>query len=174
MLAEAALSGRILSSETFRDDIARLKAARAALLATYPPQEGTRFAIFHYTGGRSDLELWLHPIPRKTGGWRITTRTTDPTWAHTPFLGHTEHDTYEAAIKELLRDRAVFVSRNVEPVMHDPSEGFRNTPDAELLALAERTRNDLAVDRTRQGWNAILYSTLLFAVENEIRKRGLA
>ena len=66
------------------------------------------------------------------------------------------------------------MSRNVDPVMIDPSEGFRDTTDEALLALATRTQKDLDEDKARTGANAMLYSTLLFAVENEIRRRGLA
>ncbi|MFH1689718.1 MAG: hypothetical protein ABIE42_05705 [Candidatus Eisenbacteria bacterium] len=147
---------------------------REALLRSYPPRAGTAFAIFRPDPDDPSQEIWLHPSTFHPGGWRLTRVDKRPEWAHTPFTGHTEFDTYEAALKELATyERAIFVSRNVEPVMLPPSVGFRNVSTEDLRKQAAQTEHDLEEDRRKWGGsNALLYSTLLFAMKEELRRRG--
>ena len=158
--------------EDFDADVARRRRARADLLDSYPPEAGTDFAIFR-DPKRPEYEYWLHRTTGRRRGWRVTSLIKTPEWAHSPFTGHTERDTYEEALEELARERAVFESRNTNPELLDPSQAFANVADADIRAERRRVQSEIDSDLSRGGHNRVMYSALLFAIEQEMWRRGL-
>ena len=146
----------------------------AALLKSYPPEEGTAFAIFRLPPPSEHVELWLHRSTLHPDGWRVTRLDKRPEWAHIPFSGHMEHATFEEAIHDILHDRAVFVSRNTEPVLLDPSLAFRAASNDDLVKHRDYTRDQIALEKARGSVvNLPMFSNLLFAIEEEMRRRGM-
>lgn len=160
-------------SDSFRRYLAKIKAEHAARMATYPPEEGTAFAIFR-SKDNPQSQKWLHRSTYQPGGWRVTHVSLDPRWAAMPMSGHEEYDTFQKALDDLAAHGAAFVSRNEEPKLPDPSETFKEWSSEQIEQDRKRTIEDMEQDRKRGGYNLATLSTSLFAIEQELRRRGRA